>query len=128
MQPDPQNNAIGYALSLYPGTGEANLRRVLSSSESATMAAASGLAERFGSTAWTTVSIRADGPNLRVFLNDELILQGQDDAFGTGAAAIVLVRLGNPDDDAESAVVIRNLRIAGLTGSRTDRLPSIQQP
>jgi len=71
---------------------------------------------------WNTVAVRLEGPNIWVFLNDELILSLADSTFDHGGLNLRVLRTGDLNDTAESAVVFRNLRVAELAprGSGAD--------
>jgi hypothetical protein len=73
------------------------------------------LHDRFDPEAWNAVAIRAQGPQLWVLLNDEPVLYVEHaEPLAGGVALFGIMRQGDPDDDAESAVVLRNLRISTL--------------
>jgi hypothetical protein len=51
---------------------------------------------------------------LWVLPNDEPILAATDSSYRSGSVFIGLRRLGDPNDNQESAVVVRNLRVSAL--------------
>jgi hypothetical protein len=63
---------------------------------------------------WHSLAVRAQGPRLWVLLNDEPIMAATDSSHRSGSVFIGLRRLGDPNDNQESAVVVRNLRISAL--------------
>ena len=103
-----------YQVAVAPGMGVAVLTRTESGQQPVILARRSDLAGRLVRDDWNSVAVRLQGQNLWVLLNDELILSAADPAYERGSVYVGLRRLGNPDDEPESAVVIRNLRVSRL--------------
>lgn len=109
---DPETS---YELNLVPSAGFALLGKGAAGVQQLVpLATRADLRGRMSRDNWNEYAIRLDGPNIWVLLNGEPILSGSDAAFDSGWIAFGVQRLGNRDDDAESAVVFRNLRISRL--------------
>ena len=63
---------------------------------------------------WNSLAVRARGPDLWVLVNDQPVLAARDETYDHGTVSVGLRRTDNPDDNAETAVVVRNLRISRL--------------
>jgi hypothetical protein len=63
---------------------------------------------------WNEYAIRLVGQNIWILLNGEPILSAADGSIDRGSVAFGLNRLGDKNDDAETAAVFRNLRISRL--------------
>ena len=113
LQPNPGNN-IGYAFRITPGTGTIDLLKQTAPNQSFVLDERNDLAARLATEDWVTVTVRARGPNLWMLLNDEPVLAAYDTTFESGGVNIGYIRLGNFDDPAESAVVLRNFRFSSL--------------
>jgi hypothetical protein len=77
---------------------------------------------------WTAVAIRARGQRLWLLLNEQPLLSARDATLESGGGLLALVRTGNPDDDEESAVIFRNLRVSALATGDPARRPSYESP
>ena len=77
---------------------------------------------------WNTLAVRARGSELWVLLNDQLVLQGNDPTYDRGVTVFGLRRLGDVNDEPETAAVIRNLRISALANSDPEQSPRLQVP
>jgi hypothetical protein len=78
---------------------------------------------------WSTMSIRARGPELWLLLNGRPVLYAMTDgAFDSGGVSLTLRRLGDVNDDQEAAVLVRNLRVSTLAEGDPTRAPSYRQP
>ena len=73
---------------------------------------------------WNSLAVRAQGPHLWLLVNDQLVLSAVDSAYDSGTVILALARLGSVDDDQETSVVVRNLRVSGLVGGDQARLPT----
>lgn len=108
----------GYVLFLHPsGAAAAALTREIGSTQT-TLAMRTDLAGRVSRNGWNTIAVRLDGPNIWVLVNDEPILSAPDTELDDGRVGFGLLRLGTPDDNAESAAVFRNLRVSRLDPER----------
>jgi hypothetical protein len=125
---DHPSNAVGYVIIVQPGQGTVQLRRQSAPNESVTLDGRPGLADRLATDDWVTITARAQGPNLFVFLGDEPILTAYDTTFDHGSIQFVTSRQGNIDDPAETAVVLRNLQVSPLVGGDPARGPTFQSP
>lgn len=123
---DQGNNAPSYVAYLEPGSGSVRLVR-WSPTESVVLAERSDLGDRLAPDRWTSVAIRAQGSTLWVLLNDQPLLSAVDTTLDSGKVFLDLARLG-PDDTAESAVVVRNLRVSNLASGDPARAPVYQTP
>lgn len=124
VQPDGIDR---YFASIYPSRGLAQLRRV-TGGRGTTLAERSDLADLLRPDDWNSLAVRVDGPNFWVLLNDEPFLSAVDSSYETGRVLIGLFRLGNPDDDQETAMVMRNLRVSALADGDLARAPLYEPP
>jgi hypothetical protein len=104
---DHPSNSVGYVIVVQPGQGSVQLRRQSAPNDAVTLDGRPGLADRLDTDDWVVISARALGPNLFVFLSDEPILAAYDTTFDRGSFQVATIRLGNIDDPAETAVVLR---------------------
>ena len=72
---------------------------------------------------WNRLAVRADWPRLWLILNDEPILSATDGMFDGGHVALHTLRFTQPDDSAEVAVLVRNLRVSDLAAALPERAP-----
>lgn len=77
---------------------------------------------------WNQYTIGLQGPRLWLKVNGELVEAASDETFGTGAVSLAVARIGDVNDEAETAVVFRNLRVSRLAGGPDDRAPTYQRP
>jgi len=77
---------------------------------------------------WNTVALRVQGDGVWLIVNDVPIRYAADSAFGDGGVALTLLRSGNLNDEQESAVVLRNMRVSMLEGSDPSRAPVYDAP
>jgi hypothetical protein len=85
---------------------------------------------------WNTVSIRLQGPNVWLMLNDQPVLFFSDDSVDRGGVVLPIVRTkdgpertrNDPNDTSEVAVVLRNLRVSTLADADPARMPTYQRP
>ena len=77
---------------------------------------------------WNTLAIRARGPELWVYVNGAPTLYASDPTYDRGGVFIGLTRDGDPDDTAESAVVVRDLRVSPLAAWDPERAPRFGPP
>jgi len=102
---------------LVPASGIAMLFKF--SPDAATpLAQRNDLAGRISRDGWHTVAIRLHGINMWVLLNGQPVLSASDVQGDRGRVALGAGRLWNRDDDTESAVVFRNLRVSRLATGR----------
>jgi hypothetical protein len=85
------------------------------------------LAPAFSRDDWNTLALRALGPRLWVLVNGQLIVQASDPSWDSGRVFFALVRLGDVNDGAESAAVIRNLTVSSLAAGDPARAPRFVQ-
>lgn len=72
---------------------------------------------------WNSLAIRAQGPSVWLLLNDEVIAASTDWTFSSGAVSLVMGREGDPNDDQEVAILLRNLRVSALAEGGPSRVP-----
>jgi hypothetical protein len=77
---------------------------------------------------WNSLAVRADGPNLWALLNHQPIISATDASFDSGSVSLMLIRDGNLDDEDETAVALKNLRMSALANGDPARAPIYQQP
>ena len=103
----------GYQAIMEPGRGVVALS-TFGGGQFTDLAQRGDLAGSMAPDGWNSLAIRARGSDLWVLVNDEPVLFASNADYARGAVRIALRRLGNPDDEPESAVVVRNLRVARL--------------
>lgn len=79
---------------------------------------------------WNTLALRVQGPNLWMFVNDQLVLAASDSSLDAGNANANVSRTGQPNasDTHEISAVLRNLRVSALSGSEQARSPVYTPP
>lgn len=119
-----------YGFDLKPGTGEAELYLFQNQGGRRRLDRRSDLQLRIGAGEWHNVIVRAQGPDLQVLLNNELLLTGSEPtlALDSGQVILGLGRSGPPEDEQESMVVLRDLRVSALEGGDPARAPRIEPP
>jgi hypothetical protein len=115
------DESAGYFAAFAPAAGVVGL-----GSSSRVLVARSDVGGAFSLDDWNSVSIRASGSNMWVLVNDQLVAQAHDSESNRGELAIMLARLGDVNDTAESAAVLRNLRVSGLAEGDPDRVPHFE--
>jgi hypothetical protein len=108
----------GYAAAIAPALGVAALL-----GGNTQLGARNDLAEIMSRDDWNSIAIRARGPDLWLLVNDQLVGQASDPRFDSGRLSFALRRLGDPNDEPETAAVIRNLRISRLADGDPARAP-----
>ncbi|MFN8632658.1 MAG: family 16 glycoside hydrolase [Chloroflexota bacterium] len=104
-----------YEVNLAPSVGLAFLgRSVPNDLKMLPLATRSDLRGRMSRDDWNQFAVRLDGPNIWILLNGEPILSVADSARDSGRVGIGVMRAGDLNDNAESAVVFRNLRVSRL--------------
>ncbi|MBA2446795.1 MAG: hypothetical protein H0V51_02080 [Chloroflexi bacterium] len=124
VQPDRRDFYLGRVV---PATGEAEIVKV-TGADVTILAATTVPAGLLSPDGWNTMAVRAAGPNLWLLLNDQPVLSAADSAYERGRVRFAASRLGSLDDDRESSVVVRNLRVSGLAAGDQARLPTYQAP
>jgi len=73
---------------------------------------------------WNSLAVRAQGPNLWVFVNDSMVLTATDSSLDSGAANGLVFRSGQPsaEDTQEVSGVLRNLKISAIAGGEQARM------
>jgi hypothetical protein len=66
---------------------------------------------------WTRIGLRAYGSTIWALLDGEVVLTAVGKSTDPGYVSFGLVRLGNPDDDQEVSVAVRNLRLEPIADS-----------
>jgi len=119
IQSDPVR---GYVVYFLPARGVALLRRIEGGQE-IPLAARIDLAALLAPDGWNSLAVRAKGPDLSVLVNDRLVLSASDPKYDTGAMGLAVSRLGDVNDDAETAMIVRNLRVSALADGSPARVP-----
>jgi hypothetical protein len=122
QRPGIESSADNYQAILLPGLGWATLFR----GESA-LVVRKDLGSALSRDDWNTVAVRASGPNMWLLVNDQLVAQATDSAYDQGFFFFALRRTGELNDSAETAAVIRNIRISRLASGDPARAPAIQK-
>lgn len=109
-----------YSASVAPRLGSAILSR-----SNTSLVSRRDLSELLAPDDWNSLAVRARGADLWVFVNDQLVAQASEPTFDSGRIFFGLQRLGDLADTAESAVVIRNLRVSRLSTGDPARAPTL---
>ena len=110
-----RNDPLGaYELDVHPTQGGAALLKGQANAPAVQLALRGDLAGRISRDDWNEYAIRLDGPNIWILLNGQPILSASDPMLDRGWVSFGVHRLGSPDDNPETAMVFRNLRIARL--------------
>jgi hypothetical protein len=120
--------ASGYAFVVQPGSGSAAISKAQSGAAAARLTSRSDLAPLIHRDDWNTVAIRLRGASLWLLLNDQPILSADDGAYDKGGVSFLIGRVGNPEDEDEVAMVVRNVRVSRIEGVPTDRSPTYSPP
>jgi hypothetical protein len=75
---------------------------------------------------WNSLALRTLGSTVWVLMNDTPVLQVADVAERRWRPRIVVQRVGDPNDDVELRVVVRNLRISAVEGGLAERVPRVE--
>ena len=102
-----------YSTSFRPATGAAVLQEEEGGAIT-TLASRGDLGDRVSRDDWNAIGVRLDGERLWVLLNDEPVLSASDAAFGSSFVTFGAGRVGEVEDEDESTVVFRNLRVSAL--------------
>jgi hypothetical protein len=117
-----------YGFNVRPATGTAGIVKTEAGQPIKILAQRADIGQLFLRDDWNVMAIRMHGSSLWLFLNDRPLLTVEDGAYQAGAVVLELARLGDPNDDAEVAVVYRNLSVSAIEGAPDDRAPSYQVP
>jgi hypothetical protein len=124
---DPAHGA-GYAAALAPAHGWAALLRPLAGGGLITLGERTDLAAELADEGWHRLAVRAQGPRLWLLLDGRPILAAFDSTFDGGGLGLALVRAGGADDEEETAVLFRNLRVSALADGDPARTPTYRRP
>jgi hypothetical protein len=116
-----------YTAVVEPATGLAQLRR-FADGQPTVLAERTDLAAILAPADWNSLAFRLRGPDLWLLLNDQPVLMASDPTFDSGILWAGLTRTGDPTDDQETAVVLRNLRVAALSVGDQARAPTYAPP
>lgn len=72
---------------------------------------------------WNRLALRVSGYDTWLLVNDEPLLHTREVHADAGKVIIELIREGDVEDEAESAVVFRDLTLSPLEGGGPDRAP-----
>ncbi|MGE3272849.1 MAG: hypothetical protein AB7P40_29195 [Chloroflexota bacterium] len=112
---EQRNPSQGYLLAAVPALGFAGLVKYdQNASAEVPLAMRDDLAGRYSRDDWNELAVRLAGPNIWVLLNGQPVLSASDSTRDRGGLSFGVKRLGGADDNAESAVVFRNLRVSQL--------------
>ena len=73
---------------------------------------------------WNRLALRVSGHDVWLLVNDEPVLHSHEVYADAGKIVIEVVRSGDPEDEAETAVVFRNLTLTALEGGEPGRAPT----
>jgi 3-keto-disaccharide hydrolase len=127
VRAQPNVNDGYYLATIEPARGHSQLYR-WSNGAGAVLAERGDLAGVVSPDGWNSVAVRAQGPNLWLLINDQVALSAVDQSLDRGTVWLSVARLGNLDDNVESAVVMRNLRISLLANGDPTRAASYAIP
>ena len=115
----------GYYAAFNAGLGRARLFKAVDQ-QITVLAERTDLAAVLAPFAPNTLAVRAQGTRLWLLVNELPVLSAVDTGHDAGSVALLHSRLGPLDDEQESAVVMRNLRISALADGDPGRLPSYE--
>jgi hypothetical protein len=103
----------GYMATLDPASGQLDLEVATNSRAQDTRSATAG-SSLISPDGWNSLVVRARGPDVSILVNDRPFEFGRlSPRFpDSGYVSVLLVRMGDPDDPEETAVVLRNLRVS----------------
>lgn len=116
-----------YRAIVEPGRGAAQLIK-LTNGQDTILAQRADLADVILPDDWNSVSLLAWGPRLWLLLNDQAVLSVADSTYTTGRLGLRLLRTGDSNDDQESAILLRNLRVSGLATGDQVQTPTYLVP
>ena len=124
-----QSGFSGYTTTLNLTRGTLNLG-VSVNGQGKQLAARNDLASLVKPDDWNSLAVRAQGPNLWVFVNDSMVLAATDSSLDSGGANGLVFRSGQPsaDDTQEISGVMRNLKISAIAGGEQARMPVYSPP
>lgn len=124
----PSNNVAYYAR-VIPARGIAQLQKANQDTPQDTLLTERrDLAEQLAPGDWNSLAIRALGSRLWLLLNDQPVLSADEPGYDVGDIGVGVTRLGDLNDDAESAAVLRSLRVSGIADGDPARAPTYQLP
>ena len=72
---------------------------------------------------WNRLALRVSGYDTWLLVNDEPVLYSREVHADAGKVIVELIRGGDPEDEAETAVVFRDLTLTALEGGEPSRAP-----
>jgi len=121
---DPDNYYVG----IEPVHGWVQLLKIKGRNPAVVLDQQIGAADSFSPDGWNRIALRLQGSHLWLLVNNEPILAATDADLESGGVGLQLRRLGAVEDDQETAVVFRNLRVSSLADGDPSRAPRYQQP
>jgi hypothetical protein len=103
----------GYELGVVPAQGIVSLVR-FDHGEITRLAWRDDLASFLDRDGWNGVAVRARGADFWVLVNDQPVVAATDEGDDNGAIYVGLLRTGDPDDESETAMIVRNLKVSRL--------------
>jgi hypothetical protein len=103
----------GYLALLDPAAGQIDLKVGINSRDQDARSFITGQ-PLISPDGWNSLVVRAQGPDVSILVNDRPFeFGGVSGSFPeSGYVQVLLVRTGDPDDPAETAIVLRNLRVS----------------
>lgn len=77
---------------------------------------------------WNRLAVRVRGGEIWLLLNDDPLLYASDVLSDVGGVGVRLLREGNPDDEDETVVVLRDLTLSAVAGAGEGRSPTYTKP
>lgn len=100
----------GYVVIAEPSRGRLDLRRI-DQGIGTSLAERTDLGDFLQEGNWTSLGIRAKGPDLTVLLDDVPVLTATDGTYQQGVVSFAVLRRSSSDAGGETSVVVRNLRV-----------------
>jgi hypothetical protein len=122
-----RGSADQYAMGIIPSSGNVQIDRIVDGHYSI-VARRSDLNDLIKIDDWNRIAVRMNGANIWYLVNDQPVISVVDSALSTGSVGIAVIKMGNPYNDDETAVVLRNLRVSGIAGSEPERMPTYRGP
>lgn len=128
LRNNPNDDDESYAIALLPATGSVLMVRT-AAERNQLLGARADVPDAFKADDWNSVSVRLEGSNIWLLVNDQVILAAVDSAYESGGVALRLVRVADDDeeDDEQVAVVVRNLRVSSIAGGDPSRVPTYEK-
>lgn len=120
-----QAEQAGYYVAFEPANGVVQLVR-WERAEAILLAERRDLSDLVSPDSWNRLAVRLNGPTFWLIVNDQVVLTASDRTYVDGPVLVDLLRTGDPDDQFETSVVLRNLFVSPLAETAADRAPTVR--